>query len=383
MIAFSPTAFITHPRSRAVSTVFATNSLLFGTWATFVPRIQNGLHLSDGALGLVLLGIPVGSLLVMPFSGWVINRWGVGLVTALSALGFCLAIILPFLANTMYGLTAALVAVGIANGLMDVSMNAAAATVEESDGIKFWSACHGMWSLGGMVGAALAGAISQWIPPATYVMGLSTLLILYNGLASRTILLRLPHHHEESASMMARPNRALLGLIFIALCVMLGEGAIADWSAIYLQRYLGATTATAGLGYAAFSLAMAAGRFTGDPLKLRFGGRALVQTGCLLSTAGLLLAIGVPQREIAILGFTLVGVGLSNIVPIAFSAGSKVEGVAPGAGIATVSFFAYGGFLFGPPLIGAIAQATSLTIGLGFVALMTALAFLTARRTPL
>jgi len=373
-------SYLSQARSRAVSFVFASNSLLFGTWAALVPQVQERLRLSNGALGLVLLGIPIGSLLIMPFTGRLIHRWRTGPVTLVSTIALCLATTLLFLAPDTATLVAGLILFGLANGVMDVAMNAAAAAVEEHEGITFWSACHGMWSLGGMLGAGLVSLTTGWLSPAAHVAGLSASIALFTLLASRLAILGVPHRAEESASVSVRLNRSLLGLVVVALCIMLGEGAIADWSAVYLRQAARAPEAIAGLGYAGFSLAMALVRFSGDGLRGRLGGLRLVQYGALLATVGLVLVIAFPRTEIAILGFALTGAGFANVIPIVFSAASRVEGLAPGVGIATISLFGYGGFLLGPPLIGLIAEGISIAAGLAFVALSVALAGLAAGR---
>ncbi|HKK79922.1 MAG TPA: MFS transporter, partial [Phaeodactylibacter sp.] len=176
--------------------------------------------------------------------------------------------------------------------------------------------------------------------------------------------------HESKGSALALPPKALLGLAFIGFCIMIGEGAIADWGAIFLHKEAGASTAFASLGYAGFSLSMAVGRFAGDSIRLKLGSTRPIAVGSLIGAAGIALTVMSAHPVIGILGFTIVGLGFSTVVPLVFSAAANTKGVDVANGIAAVASAGTIGFLIAPPLIGMISEAWGLSYGMGFVALL-------------
>ncbi len=366
-------------QSRSVGLAFVTNSLIFGTWAALVPVIQSRISLTNGELGLVLLALPVGALASMTFSGRLIQRWQVGPVLTVVTLLYCLTANGLFWAQSAGQLVIALLLFGAANGLMDVLMNTAADVVEQQQRISFWSACHGLWSVGGMLGASFVSFCTPFLTPVQYVGILTGLLLIYHVLVSAPVWRHLRSAAEQASTTAVRFRASLLNYIIIGLCVMLAEGTMADWSAVYLEQVARASLGVAGLGYAGFSLAMALGRFGGDALRNRYGDTNVVMYGTALSVIGLAVALLIRQPIPVIVGFFLSGLGFANVVPVVFKASSRVPGLGPGVGIATVSFFAYGGFLAGPPIIGFIAQQTSLVWGISTALWVTLLALIVAK----
>jgi fucose permease len=294
----------------------------------------------------------------------------------LSAAGVCLAMPLPVLSPSLPALVIALAVFGALNALLDVSMNAQAAAVEARVGRAIMSSFHALFSLGGVVGALLASAVmAAGVGHVTHVLGAAAV-----GLAAVLAALPrlLPSSPEPTAAALARPTRALLGLGLLALLGLQAEGAMADWSAVYLHDTLGASTAVAAVGFAAFSLAMAAGRFGGDAVVRRLGPRRVLRDSGAVAAGGLGLALLVGHPAAAILGCALVGLGIANIVPVVFSAAARVPGLAPGHGLAAVATTGYLGFLAGPPVIGAVAEVAGLAVGLGLVSLACAVVTLRA-----
>lgn len=370
--------FAFHLPSLSVGLTFFTLSMLFGSWLARLPEVQARLALSEGQLGLALLGLPVGALLMMPAAGWLSSRLSSGQAMTLSTLLFCGVFPLPAFAPGVYALFAGLLLVGFVNSFMNISMNGAAAAVERHYRIAIMSVCHGMFSLGAMVGAGSSGLIAAL--GVSLQVHLITVALLMVGLHLwlRPVITELPSAPSENNGL-SIPPRALLGLAFIGFCIMIGEGAIADWGAIFLKKELQAGPFVAGLGYAGFSMAMAAGRFMGDGIRLHLGIGRAVGLGSLVGAAGLALAVLAPLPSMSVVGFTIVGLGFSTVVPLLFSAAANTPGVSAGNGIAAVASSGVIGFLVAPPLIGLISDHWGLSFGLGFVALLAIMAAWAAR----
>ena len=259
------------PASRTVALVFALNSILFGDWFARIPAVQQALSLSDGQLGLALLGMPVGSLVTLPVAGWLVARFGAGRVTWWSTLALCLAIPAPAFAVDAMTLALALALLGIANGAMDIAMNAEAAAIETRANLSMMASFHGMFSLGGIIGAALGSLVAGLgISPALHLTVLGIAAVLLTLSRRGTLGVQGPGPRGE-APVFALPRGPLIGLALVCLATMLGEGAAADWSAVHLATNLGSGPILAGLGYAFFAAGMTAGRFSGDALRDRFG----------------------------------------------------------------------------------------------------------------
>ncbi|RIH86289.1 MFS transporter [Calidithermus roseus] len=351
----------------AVTTVFFVCGLVTAAWVARIPAIKASLNLSAGELGLALAGMPIGLVLAMPVTGFAIARLGSRSVLIWASFAFSLILPLLGLAPNAWWLWAILLAFGFASAAMDISMNAQAVEVEKAYNRPIMSGFHAFFSLGGLAGAVLGG----WAAAA----GLGPLaFFLLCALGSSLLLLWATRHLlaatlEAGAPGFALPrNAVLLGLGVIIFCTGLGEGAMADWSAVYLREVIGTTEALAAWGYAAFSLAMVAGRLSGDWLTHRVGPVRLARLGGLLAAAGLAGALLAQGPVPVLLGFVLVGLGYCPLFPLVFSAAGRVEGVHPGVALASVATLGYLGFLLGPPLIGWIAQISSLRLSFALVA---------------
>jgi MFS family permease len=352
----------------SVAALFFINGAGTANWLVRIPAVQAKLGLSEGALGVALLGVAVGALVAMPRAGHLVARYGSRPVTRVGAVLFGATLLLPPLAPNPIVLVLALVALGAAHGSLDVAMNAQAATVERRYGRPIMAGFHALWSAGGLVGSAIGGFVAQHrIGPAPHLI---TTAVVAGILAIAVTGGMLPAAADADITgevAPARPRGILLTLGVMAFCVLLGEGAMADWSALYLRDITGAAPGIAAAGYAAFSLAMAAGRFAGDALTLRFGATPLVRGGGLLAAAGLLFALVSSNPWAAVVGFGAVGAGFSVSFPLMLAKAGSLSGTSPGTAIATVSVFGYAGFLAGPPLIGFVSQATTLRGGLAVV----------------
>jgi MFS family permease len=363
----------------ATAAVFFLNGFGVGNWVARIPAVEAGLGLGVGALGLALLGVAAGALVAMPLAGRLVARRGSGPVTVVGALAFAASLTLPGLAPSLATLTLALLVFGAANGTVDVAMNAQAATVERGYGRPIMSSFHALFSLGGLAGAAAGGAAaSRGVGVLAHLCAVAAAVGVAVAVAG-TRLLPAGADAAGDAPAFARPTRALLALGVVAFCVLFGEGAMADWTAIYLRDVAGTGPGLAAAGYAAFSLAMAGGRTVGDALTVRLGAARLVRGGGALAAVGLLLAVAVPTPWAVVAGFGAVGAGFSTIFPSVLAAAGRTPGESAGTAIAAVSTFGYTGFLAGPPVIGFVAEATSLRGGLALVAVTSLLVAALAR----
>jgi predicted MFS family arabinose efflux permease len=372
-------AFALHSPSFAVGITFMTFSLLFGSWIARLPEVKYALALSEAQLGFSLLGMAIGSLIATLIASFLFKYLSTGKATSYSAFLTCLSFILPIWADSSFQLFLVLMAIGMADGFLNIAMNTAAASIQHHHRITIMSTCHGFFSLGGMIGASSSGFIaSAGVPLSVHLVVLASLLFALH-LFLRPILQNIPDMPRQEGPTFALPGKSMVGFVWIGFCIMLGEGAVADWSAIYLTDIIGSTPLMAGLGFAAFSFSMAIGRFLGDTVTRRYGPQRIVFGGSLLGAAGMLLVLVVPVSVVVVMGFFLIGVGFSSIVPILFSAASKDPSVDTSVGIAAVATGGLAGFLLGPPLIGFIAEGIGLTFGLTLILLLSLAAALAAR----
>lgn len=363
----------------AVAALFFVNGAVLGNWVTRIPAIQSHLGLGSGALGVALLGLPLGLLLAGPLSGVLMARVGSQPVTRAAGLAYPLSLPLTALAGDRWALFVALLVVGISAGALDIAINTQAAAVERRYGRPIMAAFHGLFSLGGLAGAVLGGAIAAAdLSPLPHFLIAGVLLAVVALLASRHLLAETAREVGRGPAF-AVPTRGLLVLGIIAFCALIGEGVIGDWSAIYLERTLGATAGLAAGGFAAFSLMMAIGRLTGDWLIRRLGPVRVVRLGGLLSAGGMGLALVTNHPPLGIAGFALAGAGFATIFPITVTAAAARPGhLSAGSAIAATATVGYSGILAGPPLIGFTAELTSLRTALGLIALLSLLMALLA-----
>ncbi len=355
---------------RAVSLLFFLNGLLMGSWAPKIPLFAGTLGLSESGLGIMLFVFGAGSLLLMPIAGFQIARFGSRQVVQVTTILFIPTLLGISLVDSVWSGAIAVFLFGGLTGAMDVAMNANAVEVERAMRRSIMSSCHAFWSLGGLVGSALGGYLIAVTGDLGHsVLMVATALILFL-IARPSILADRPHVSEQrtKARLPLTPLPWLVGLV--ALFSMIPEGATLDWGALYLRTELGASVSFSGFAFAAFSLAMAGMRFAGDLVRDRLGAVRTLRLCTAASFIGLVTAGLAPNLTVALLGFAVAGVGISNMVPIAFSAGGNIPGLAPGIGLSVVTTLGYSGILFAPSVIGFVAEHTSLS------AVFTAVSFL-------
>jgi hypothetical protein len=347
--------------------MFFINGAVLASWVPIIPTVQQNLSLSTGALGIALLGMAAGALLAMPFAGLVSARRGSGAVTMVAGLIYCAMLPLLLPAPALPVLLLVLFVFGAANGSMDVAMNAQGVLVERRYRRPIMSSFHGLYSLGGFAGAVSSGILAAiGVPSEIRLLGAACLSAGGILIAARWML---PAAGEATAGgpAFARLSGPLVALGIVGFCSFVGEGAMGDWSAVYLRHSLAAGPALASAGFAAFAFTMAAMRMTGDRLVQRAGPVRVVRFGGLLAGAGLGVALLVGHPVAAIIGCGLVGCGLANVVPVLLSAAGRASHLAAGPAIAAVATASYFGSLAGPPAIGFTANVVTLPYALGLV----------------
>ncbi|WP_262270638.1 MULTISPECIES: MFS transporter [Microvirga] len=360
------------PARLAASALFFGNGFGIGTWAAQLPRFKESLGLSDGQLSLGLLAFSLGAVALMPIIGWAVTVVGSRTMTVAAAFSFAAALVLPGLAPSLSLFVAAALVAGACNGTMDIAMNTNATVVEKAWGSAIMSSFHAYFSLGGLAGAGASGlliALDVGIVPTLLVSCLG-MALLFLPAAFWTLGER---ERPSEGHGFAWPRGSVLLLAVLAMFCFIVEGAMVDWTAIYLQTVAGASLEAAVTGFAAFSLAMTVCRFMGDFVVRHLGRIRTLQLGGLLSAFGLALAMLLPQPLPASVGFALVGVGLANAVPVLFSAAGQMKDLPPSMGVAMVATLGYGGLLLGPPLIGFGGEIFGLRAMLG---LLIAFAFI-------
>jgi len=365
--------------TRSTRLIFLVSGIGMAAWAPMVPYAKARLGLDDAQLGLMLLAFGGGSMASMPFVGWLSHRFGNRRVIVASGWLLCLALPVLALAPNVAVLTAALLYFGVMLGAVDVAMNAHAVEVERRDGRVLMSGFHGLFSLGGLAGAAgMSVLLALGLPLPLAALAVSALL------AALVLYLRgglLPNVDGAAAghAPFRMPHGAVLLLGLLCFVSFVAEGSMLDWSAVFLRDFRGFAPSTAGIGYACFSVAMALGRLTGDRLIQRIGPVWAVRVGAGLAATGFALAASVPWPGASLSGFVLVGLGASNIVPVMFSAAGRLPGSSPAIAIAAVTMLGYAGLLSGPALIGFISRLASLPLALAVVAGLLLLVAASAR----
>jgi predicted MFS family arabinose efflux permease len=353
-----------------------------GIWGVHIPTVKTHYGLSEGALSVALFAAAVGAVLSLSFAGRIVSALGARIATLVAGLVMCAALASVLLPDTMWALLPLMLVFGGASALFDVSINAEGTVLEAQSGKKVMSGFHAMFSVGGMSGAGLgAMLIAADVPSAMQLACVTAALATLTAIAASFMLPVHPTNPEHRSSY-ELPRGALAILGALAALGMVAEGAMYDWSVLYMQTQTAAPPALAALGYASFSAAMAATRFGGDILRTHVSSPRLLAASGLLAAVAMATVLIVRDPIVALVGFALVGIGFANVVPILFSAATHVPGVAPATAIAAVSSVGYLGFVAGPPLVGSIAHSSSLSWALGVVVVGAVLLAWGARRIP-
>lgn len=417
----------------AIRLIFLAYGLAISSWAPIIPLTKIRLDLNDAQLGLLLLVLGVGALLIMPVTGWLNHKYGSRTIVLVSCLSIIPLMPLLVVADSTFTLSTILLLFGVATGAMNVSMNAQAVEISTTTSTSILSGVHCWFSIGGLLGASLVSALLEFSCPLVLCMSIVALLVFVllitqwqnliviadSNQLDNSVKITFPNYRgncktragcfsallpifglwrnpptlksmwiyakrQISAKIARKPAKrefcnSLYQLLFLgSLCFIafMVEGAMLDWSAEYLRSILHYDPSMAGLGYALFSIAMASGRFFGDRLINHFGTLRVYQMGSVLSASGLLIIVNFSLGYAELLGFALIGLGASNIVPILFGNTGKIPQVSSNYALTIVTTFGYLGLLFGPALIGFVAQATTLSFAfVGLALLMVSIGY--------
>jgi MFS family permease len=354
----------------AVSAFFFIAGLTFATWASRIPDIKTQLQLSNARLGAVLFALPAGLMTSLLFAGWLVSRFGSRKILISAALLYPAALVILGLAGNVWQLAFVLFLFGLSSNLVNIAMNTQAVDVESMYGRSIMASFHGLWSIAGFSGAAIgtllvSAGVTPWIHFSIIFVtaGLLVLFFYKFTLPSDT-------GTAEKHPFFVKPDRYILNLGLIAFCSMLCEGAMADWSGVYFQNVVKSPKEFITFGYVAFTAAMATGRFIGDSMVVKLGIKKVLQLSATLIATGLFISILFPYLPAAIIGFLLVGLGVSSVVPLIYSLAGKSGTMPPGLALAAVSSVSFLGFLIGPPLIGFIAEAAGLRLSFAVIAVI-------------
>lgn len=345
----------------AVATCFFVNGFMVGSWAPQIPLLVARFSLSESVLGLLILLVGIGAVIAMPLCGYLIGRYDSRVV--LRAVGILCAcgLFAVAVAPSMLAVSAVLIFFGGVIGGMDVTMNANAVVVERRLGRAIMSSSHGFWSFGGFAGAGMGGLLAeQWGHLVHAGIVTAVALVLLAAAAPHLIVeTRQPRSAAEGGRFSGFPRDPLIYLTgLVALLCMIPEGAVLDWAALYLRQEMGASLAVASLAFTAFSGAMAIMRFLGDRVRNRFGAVKTMRISGTIAAIGMLAAGLAPSAHIATLAFAIAGIGIANMVPIAFSAAGNQPGISSAAGMSVATTIGYSGLLVAPSLVGFVAERT-------------------------
>ncbi len=347
----------------AIAAIFVVHGVLFASWTAHIPQLKLHIGLDDAQLGLALTGAPIGSVVAVLGAPFLLRRFGSAAIVRIALIGYCVSGVFVGLVGSLAALALALAVWGAFMGLLDISMNTQAVAVERALGRQLMTGLHGRWSLGAFAGAGLGAigvAIGMSLSVQLAILGAIGILV---GLWAAPALLADPPSLPAETRTRRLP-RAVIVLGLIAFASMLAEGAAADWAAVYLRQSLHASAAVAGIGYAVFALGMVTVRLSGDRLLARVPAFRLLPAMAAVAIIGFSAGLISARVGLALLGFGTLGLGLGLVVPSVFSACGRLPGISAGAAISTAAGLGWFGFLVGPPVIGQLAGATSLTAAL-------------------
>jgi len=362
-----------HPYSRkrvrlAISLFYFGQGIVFASWASRIPDLKSALSLSDAELGSILLALPFGQLVTMPVSGRLTTRFGSRRMLTLATPLYAFALTVLALATTGWQLALFLFLLGVSGNLCNIALNTQGVAGEGYYGKPIMTSFHGAWSVGGFSGA-LVGLlmINLHVSPLAHFWVIAGVAWMHIFINYRYLIPKQKPKTSEKAKLFTKPQGVLIQLGIIGFCSMATEGAMFDWSGVYFKDIVHAPQSLIILGYASFMIMMACGRFLGDKVIARFGRKRSLQVSGIIISSGMFISVLFPNIIAATIGFMLVGIGVSGVVPMVYSIAGSNTKVAPGIALAMVSGVSYFGFLMGPPLIGYISALSSLQYSYAFI----------------
>jgi MFS family permease len=357
-------------RRLALSSLFFLSGLCFSSWASRIPEVQLKFSLSEGQLGTLLLGMPLGSLIALPLAGWSVHRFGSRLVLLSSAFSYGVFLFLIGLAPSLLVLAGIVVVFGMIGNIMNIALNTHAIGIENEYQKNILASFHGVWSLAGFTGAGI-GALTIYLDLIAYqhfiiVASITTLILVF----SQHFIFKESKSEGGSGFVFKKPDDLLLRIGLVGFFGMMCEGCMFDWSGVYFKKVVEVHPSYVAFGYVAFMAAMASGRFVSDAMTNRFGKIFILRASGLLIGAGLSIAVAFPMMETALAGFVLVGFGTASVIPLSYSIAGRSKMYSPGIALALVATISFFGFLLGPPLIGFVGELFNLRVSFALIAMM-------------
>lgn len=362
----------------AVSWVFCSLNMIIGTWVLYIPYVKHKLSLNDSQIGFALFCLALGLLTFIPLVPYLAKKIGIGKYTVIGISIFGFAFMGPLLASNYSALCALLFFCGAFSGTTDVTMNALISAFEKHDGVKIMSAAHGFFSVGGAIGGLLGSfLISLFTHPAYHMLTVAAIVLLTNTYLSKHYKhIKEEHADNERKTYSFNKLKPLFIIAFLAFVIMSGEGSVEHWSSLYLLEIVKMETENfAAMGFVMFSITMTIGRFFGDGISEKIGSLKIIILGCLVAALGYFLVL-TKIAVISILGFAIVGIGLSVIIPELFRIAGETDGVKPSTGISFVSGIGIFGFLIGPVILGYISNTYDLSMSFSVLLALMAIALL-------
>lgn len=352
---------------------------LFGNWASLIPYIKATFSLNDATLGLLLLCLPFGAMSFNPIAARLIQRFGQKRVTIFAIFFISFVYLMPFLANNLFFLPITLVMVGVGMTLLNIAINMLASILERRHSQFIMSTCHGMFSAGLMIGSLIRSLTLliklNEVVHMLCMVGISIAIGLWAAMKISQMHLNqenetISQDKTSKSKNFSLPSGVLLSIIIISICINFTEGSMSDWTSVYMNEIVKTSPYFVGWGLFGYSFFMALGRFFGDGIIPVFGRNKVLAYGAILSFAGVLTVIIFPYTISSILGFGMIGLGVSCGAPILYSSATRISGLTGENGLATMNFYAMAGFLCGPVIIGLISEATSLPAAFGMIGVL-------------
>lgn len=364
----SPTTYSRKRVRFAISLFYFGQGVVFASWASRIPDLKSTLQLSDAALGSILLALPLGQLLTMPISGRLTTIFGSRRMLTIGAPLYALSLILLGLATVGWQLAIFLFLLGISGNICNIALNTQGVAGETYYGKPIMTSFHGAWSVGGFTGALVGLLMMNFhLTPLTHFCIVAAVVWLHIIINYRFLLPGQKSSTANKPKLFTKPQGILVQLGIIGFCSMATEGAMFDWSGVYFKEIVKAPQSLVILGYTSFMIMMATGRFLGDKIITKYGRKRSLQVSGIIITTGMFTAVIFPYLVPSVIGFMLVGIGVSGIVPMVYSIAGTNTKVSPGIALAMVSGVSYFGFLMGPPLIGYISELSSLRYSYAFI----------------
>lgn len=350
----------------AILAFYFSQGICFASWASRIPDIKLSLGMDEGTLGSVLFALPIGQLLAMPFSGQIISRYGTIKILMVAMTFYVLMLLGIGFSSSVWQLSLFLCLFGVCGNFLNIAVNTQGVYIEDYYRRPIMAFFHGGWSIAGFTGAALGLlAINLGLNPFSHFIGVGIIVFIISFLNYKYLF---PDSKREEVVIkekkktfkFPKPEKLLILLGIVGFCGMACEGAMFDWSGVYFQTVVKAPEKLVPLGYAAFMIMMASGRFMADKLIVEFGRKRILQVCGILISTGLFLAVLFPNIVVCTIAFMIVGLGVSSIIPIVYSVAGKESKVKANIALVIVSSVSFIGFLMGPPLIGHIAHISNL-----------------------